>query len=393
MTADSKRHTTATQRRGEVRIDLSALAANVDLLTHGRGDLDVIAVVKANAYGHGAVPCAIAALDAGAVALGVATVEEAVELRHAQIDARILLLSEPPIDQIRTALDADVEIAAYSIPRLDDFAAASELTGRPAKLHAHIDTGMHRVGMRPDDLVDWLGQARRLGIQVPGAMTHFAVADEPGRSLTSEQHRDFISALRQASVAFPDWRPTVHTGNSAARLRHTDLIAGDDMVRCGIAVYGIEPAPGITSFTGDGRELRPVMSIHTNVSWTSQRQAGDRISYGQRYGMPTAGRVVTLPVGYGDGLPREVGPTGQVLIGGRRFPYAGSITMDQCMIDVGDEDIDIGEPVVLLGSQGQDRITVTDWARWLGTIAYEPVTRLSSRLPRRYLPAEADPTR
>jgi alanine racemase len=373
----------APAERGEIRIDLSALADNVDMLASVFGPTQVLAVVKANAYGHGAIECARAALAAGACGLGVATVTEATELRRAGVDGRILLLSEPAPSHIDQMLAADVETVAYSTARLDDFATAASSTGRRIRLHAHIDTGMHRVGMEPSALAGWLSRARQLDLDVVGVMTHFAVADEPDNPFTAQQYERFRTALDGARETFPDWRPTIHTGNSAARLRHAALIAADDMVRCGIAVYGIEPAPGISGAAG--RLLRPVMSIHTKVSWTSDRLAGDGISYGQRYRMPSDGRIATLPVGYGDGLPREVCREGHVLIRGRRFPYAGSITMDQCMVDVGTEDVEIGEPVVLLGAQGDETISATDWARWLGTISYEPVTRMGSRLARRFL--------
>jgi alanine racemase len=239
---------------------------------------------------------------------------------------------------------------------------------------------MHRVGCPPDRvdaLVDAIAARPELALE--GLCTHFAVADEPGRPETAAQLAQF-QALLDALAARGIRPEMVHAANSAALLALSD--ARFDLVRVGIALYGVAPAPQLA----DRVELAPALSLRARVTSVQDHRAGTRVSYGLRYALPADGRVATVPVGYADGVPRNLGLAGgEVLIRGRRHPIAGAVTMDQLMVDVGDAPVEVGEEVVLLGRQGDETITADEWAERLGTIAYEIVTGIGPRVPRRYL--------
>jgi alanine racemase len=253
--------------------------------------------------------------------------------------------------------------------------------GAPLAVHLKVDTGMHRVGCAPDDaraLADSI--AARDELRLEGVMTHLAVADEPADPYTGEQLDRFdavLADLRAAGVR-PD---LVHAANSAGLLVHGDR-ARYDLVRAGIAVYGVPPAPGLA-----GRvPLRPALALKARVAHVKELDAGARLSYGLRYTMPRAGSVATVPVGYADGVPRNLAHAGgEVLLGGARRPIAGTVTMDQLMVDAGDAAVAVGDEVVLLGRQGEHEVTADEWAERLGTIAYEIVCGIGRRVPRTYL--------
>jgi alanine racemase len=371
----------ATYRPVWAEIDLDAVRSNVRALVELAAPAAVMAVVKADGYGHGAVPVARAALDAGAAWLGVALVEEGAELRAAGIDAPVLVLSEPPPPAAPAVVDLGLTPVAYTRPGIDALAKAVAGSGaEPLPVHLKVDTGMHRVGCAVTDASALAGSiAARDELRLEGVLTHFAVADEPDDPYTEQQLDRFdgvLADLRDAGLT----ADLVHAANSAALLAFADR-ARFDLVRCGIAVYGVPPAPNLA-----GRlPLRPAMAFKARVSHVKTLPAGARLSYGLRYTMSRAGTVATVPVGYADGLPRALSATGaEVLVRGRRHPIAGTVTMDQIMVDVGDTTVEVGDEVALFGRDGDAEVTAEEWADRLGTIAYEIVCSVGRRVPRSY---------
>lgn len=376
-----------------VEVDLSAIEHNARLLTSIVAPARVCAVVKADAYGHGAVEVAEAALAGGATDLAVAMVDEGVELRDAGVHAPILVLSEP-------ASDAMAEAFAYRLtPTLytpDGIALASEGAGavgaarwhRPAPVEIKIDTGMHRVGADSKDLlplVRGVGQSGKL--EFAGLWTHLAVADEPDNGFTLTQLERFEDALKSIAAAGLPAPGRVHAANSAGALAWPSSRL--DMVRCGIALYGYSPSPelaGIVASLTGGERLRPALSMVAKVASVRELGAGERVSYGLCKPLASRSLVATVPLGYADGIPRAYFSSGgSVLLGGRRRPLAGTVTMDQIMIDCGDDwAVAPGDEVVLIGSQGGEHLSAEDWARSLETICYEVVTRIGPRVPRVY---------
>jgi alanine racemase len=361
-------------------VDLEAIRANVRSLAAAAAPAALLATVKADAYGHGAVPVARAAIDAGASFLGVAFVDEGIELRDAGIDAPILLFSEPPVTAAAAVVAYGLTPMVYTVHGIDALAKAVVDAGAPPHaVHLKVDTGMHRVGCAAPDAVGLAELiAARDELEFEGLATHLAVADEPESGYTDEQLDAFDEII--ADVTTRVGRPAlVHAANSAGLLAHER--ARYDLVRAGIALYGITPVDDAATDVA----LRPALSLHARVSYVKQLDAGARVSYGLRYTLPRAARIATVPVGYADGVPRALGAVGgEVLVHGVRRPIAGTVTMDQLLVDVGDLDVAVDDDVVLLGSQGGDHITADDWAERLDTIPYEVVTRLGSRLPRRY---------
>jgi alanine racemase len=363
-------------------VDLDAVRANVRVLAGAAAPAQLLAVVKADGYGHGATPVARAALEAGASWLGVALVEEGVALRDDGVDERILVLSETPPSAAAAVVAHSLTPVVYTTNGIEALAKAVADSGTdvPLRVHLKVDTGMHRVGCTVDDALGLMETiAARHELELEGICTHLAVADEPESSYTDEQLDRFDGLLDQLDAA--QSRPAiVHAANSAGLLGHER--ARYDLVRVGIAVYGVPPAPALA----DRVDLRPALSLRARVSHVKELPAGAGVSYGLHYTLPRPGRIVTVPVGYADGVPRNLGRAGgEVLVRGRRFPIAGAVTMDQLMVDVGDEPVEPGEEVVLLGSQGDDTIHAGEWAERLGTIAYEVVTGIGPRVPRRYV--------
>jgi len=363
-------------------VDLGAVRSNARVLAETAAPAALLAVVKADGYGCGAVPVARAALDAGATWLGVALVEEGAALRAAGIDAPVLVLSEPPPEAAGAVVSAALTPVVYTEPGIEALAkAVAELSPDAAlPVHLKVDTGMHRVGCPPEAvaaLVDAIDGRPELVLD--GICTHFAVADEPDRSESHEQLDQFRQVLDAVDSA--RGRPRlIHAANSAAMLAVPD--ARFDLVRAGIALYGVAPAP----ILADRVSLTPVLSLRAQVTYVKTLPAGTRVSYGLRYELTRRSRIVTVPVGYADGVPRNLGLRGgEVLIGGRRYPIAGTVTMDQLMVDLGDATAEVGDEVVLLGRQGGDEVTAEEWAERLDTIAYEIVTGIGPRVPRRYV--------
>jgi alanine racemase len=368
-----------TMRPAWAEVDLSAITANARTLAAVAAPATLCAVVKADGYGHGAVPVARAAVAGGATWLGVALAEEGATLRDAGITAPILVLSEASPPELDLAARFDLTPTVYTEAGVTAAAKAAVNAGAHLAVHLKVDTGMHRVGAFPDDVVHLAGMVHEHRELSVGALwTHCAVADEPDNPFTGlqlERFRGVVDALAAAGLA----PPSLHAANSAATIAFP--ASRFDMVRCGIALYGIPPAPALA-----GRiELRPAMAVKALVSLVKWVPAGDALSYGLRTRFERDTTVATVPIGYADGVRRglwEVG--GQVLIGGRRRPIAGVVTMDQLMVDCGDDDVACGDEVVLLGRQGDEEIAATEWAERLGTIGYEIVCGIGPRVPRRY---------
>lgn len=366
-------------RAARADIDLDAVRHNVRVLAEHVAPAELCVVVKADGYGHGAIAVAQAALDAGASWLAVALIEEGAVLRKNQIDAPILLLSEPRLDDIENAVHYGLHLTVYSREAIEAAADEAAKQGKTVPLHLKINTGMNRVGASPGDVVA-LGHAiaSQPGVELQALWTHCAVADEPGNDFTNEQLDRFDAAV--AALEKEGLRPAMlHTANSAAAIDHPR--SRHDLVRVGIAAYGIAPAPALA-----GRlDLRPAMSLRAEVSMVKRVRGGERVSYGLTYMFGHDTNVATVPIGYADGVPRRLSLTGgEVLVGGRRRPIVGVVTMDQLMIDCGDDPVAIGDEVVLIGEQGAERITADDWAERLGTIAYEIVCGIGPRVPRHY---------
>ena len=363
------------ENRSWVEVDLDAVRHNVGVLGDAVAPAGVLAVVKAGGYGHGAVPVARAALDAGAVGLAVAIAEEGVELRAAGIDARILVLAEPPPDDLATCAAFGLEPTLYTF---DGVTAAAKQPGS-LRVHVKVDTGMHRVGAPPEVAVAIAeAVAAEPSLELASIWTHCAVADEPDDPFTAEQLARYDDVLAQAAERGlrPPWR---HAANSAGALYHPS--ARYDVVRAGISVYGIAPNPRLRTV-----ELRPALTWKARVSYVKPVAAGERISYGLRHRFAADTVVATVPVGYADGVARRWGEVGgEVLVGGRRRPVVGVVTMDQLMVDCGaGSPVAAGDEVVLIGSQGEASLSADDWAERLGTIGYEIVCGIGPRVTRRY---------
>lgn len=365
-------------------VDLGAISANVAALRAMAAPAAMCAVVKADGYGHGAVPSARAALAGGADVLAVALVSEGVELREAGIESVVMVLSQASADEIDTLVAADLDATVYTASGVAGIADAARRSSRPAehpvRVHLKVDTGMHRVGVAPEGAVALARMvADEPALELRSVFTHCAVADEPGNPFTAAQLERFDAVLADLGAAGIEV-PCNHAANTAAAIDHPDARRG--LVRCGIGIYGLDPSPALA-----GRvELRPALSLHARVSHVKRVAAGEGISYGLRYRPAAETTIATVPLGYADGLPRRLGSQGgTVLVGGVARPIAGSVTMDQILVDCGDDPVEVGDEVVLIGRQGDAVIGAEDWAELLDTIAYEIVCGISPRVPRRYL--------
>ncbi len=372
MPSDAYRPTQAT-------IDAAAIAHNVRAIRELVAPAEVMAVVKANGYGHGAATVATAAALGGASRFAVALVEEAMQLRAAGLMQPTLLLSEPPLHAADAVVAARVTPTVYTAAGIAAFAAAAQRAGHPQPfpVHLKVDTGMRRVGCQPEvalALAEAIGAEASLEIE--GVYTHFANADAPDDSFTAQQLAVFANVLTDLE-RHGIRPPLVHAANSAAAFRYPD--SRFDLVRIGIAMYGIAPDPSL----GAVLSLRPALSLRSRVSFVKECEPGTAISYGLRYRLEHAARIATVPIGYADGVPRRLFAVGgEVLIRGVRRPIAGTVTMDQLMVDCGELPVEPGDEVVLIGTQGAHAITAWDWAANLDTIPYEIVCGVGARVPR-----------
>ncbi|MCZ6566686.1 MAG: alanine racemase [Actinobacteria bacterium] len=350
-------------------IDLGAVARNVKHLAELISPSVLCAVVKADAYGHGDAPVAAVVLESGASWLAVALVEEGIRLREAGIDSPILLLSETGVDSVSDIAKWQLTPTAYSVEFIDALAGADT----PLQVHVKVDTGMHRVGAAPRALHELVGAVNhKANLDVAALWTHFPVADEDPE-FTARQIEVFDQTVADLDV------PMIHMANTAGAVLFPE--ARRDMCRIGLGLYGLHPCPETHSLVS----LSPALRLITHVSHVQHLEAGARPSYGRIKELRTDSTVVTAPVGYADGLAKGLSEYGCALIGGHRFPFAGTVTMDQIVIDVGDADIGIGDEVVLLGTQGDEEVTAYEWAEELNTISYEIVCSISPRIPRRYV--------
>lgn len=367
-------------------VDLAAIRHNIKVVRAAVQPAQIWSVVKADGYGHGAVAVATAALESGATGLCVALVQEGVQLREAGIEAPILVLSEQPDSELDALVTHGLTATVYSAVGIRALATHAERVGLAnVAVHLKIDTGMHRVGVDPDEAVQLALSINALAqLRLEGAFTHLAVADESDARSNDRQLDVFDQVLDDLWLAGVRL-PLIHAANSAAALGITR--ARFDLVRLGIAMYGIAPGPGVAELCSD---LRPALSLKACVSFVRPVAAGESVSYGLRHTFMRDTNVATIPIGYADGVPRRLFATGAVvLIGGRRCPIVGVVTMDQLMVDCGDFPVARGDEVVLIGSQtgprGDEWISVEDWAQRLDTIGYEVVCGITKRIERRHL--------
>jgi alanine racemase len=368
--------------RSEVVVDLAAIRANVETLAAAT-TAEVMAVVKADGYGHGLLPAARAALAGGASWLGVAMLEEALALRSAGITTRTLawLWTPQEADTLRSALAADVDISVSSQQALDLVVASAAELGRSARVHLKIDTGLSRNGATATDwpdLVTATAKAAAAGvIEATGIWSHFVYADSPGHPTTARQIERFGEAVEVARRLGVE--PAVrHLANSAATVTLPE--AHFDLVRPGVAVYGLSPVPERGDFG-----LVPAMTLTTHLANVKRIGAGEGVSYGHQYMTERESTVALVPLGYADGIPRNATNVGPVSINGRRYRISGRVCMDQFVVDVGDADVAAGDQAVLFGTGRMGEPTAQEWADVLDTIHYEIITRIGARVPRRYV--------
>jgi alanine racemase len=369
-------------------VDLDAIRDNVANLCRRTGSAQVMAVVKADGYGHGMLPVATASVEAGAEWLGVAFVDEALALRAAGVQVPVLAWLVAPGDDVVAAADAGIDISLSADWGLEAAAAAAEITGRPTRVHLKVDTGLGRAGVTAAEwplLAEAAAKREADGtIEVIGVWSHLAYADAPGHATIARQVAAFDEALAVAGRA--GLRPQLrHLANSAATLAlpatHFDL------VRPGVAVYGLSPGPEVGTASSLG--LRPAMRLTARVALAKQVPAGQGVSYAHRYTTSAATTLALVPLGYADGVPRHATNLGPVQVNGRRFSVSGTVCMDQFVVDVGDLPVAAGDEVVLFGPGDDGEPTAEDWAAAVGTINYEIVTRIGPRVPRRYIGAGA----
>ena len=374
------------QRWAWAEIDLGALRHNVATLAAHIGPQQLWAVVKADAYGHGAIECARVALQSGAHGLCVALVQEGIALRQSGINAPILIMSEQPAEQHRDIIQYGLIATLYNEATIAQFARTAHELEIMATVHVKVDSGMHRVGVQPDNAVRVVSLvADSQWLTLDGMFTHLATADVADTQFAQQQVSTFARAVEQVRALEIEVRH-VHISNSSSAIRRLDAGVGCTMERVGIALYGIPGDARSDSFGATYQlDLRPVMSVHARVSHVQRVSAGQGVSYGLKRPVEHDATVATLPLGYADGVPRGLWESGSVLIGGIRRPFAGVVTMDQIMVNCTDDAVHIGDEVVLIGSQGSDVITANEWANKLGTIGYEIVCAISARMPRNYI--------
>ncbi|GAA3374461.1 alanine racemase [Streptomyces sannanensis] len=377
---------THTPMRARAEIDLAALRANVRAIRERvqPHSAQVMAVVKADAYGHGAEPCARAALGAGATWLGTATPHEALTLRAAGIEAPLMCWLWTPGGPWREAVEADVDVSVSGMWALREVTAAARQAGRPARVQLKADTGLGRNGCQPADWPELVQQALAAEtegtVRVTGLWSHFACADEPGHPSIAAQlsvFRDMVAYAEKEGVE-PEVR---HMANSPATLTLPE--AHFDLVRTGIAMYGISPSPELGTPADFG--LRPVMTLAASVALTKAVPARHGVSYGHHYITPRDTTLGLVPLGYADGIPRHASGRGPVLVGGKVRRAAGRIAMDQFVVDLDGDTVEPGAEAVLFGPGDRGEPTAEDWAEAAGTIAYEIVTRIGTRVPRVYV--------
>ena len=369
-------------------IDLGAIRHNVaDVRRHLGSRTRLMAVVKADGYGHGAPEVSKVMLNAGADRLAVSNIDEAMQLRKAGVRAPILILAQPPASSIPLLLGYNVTPTIYNAEYAIAYAEAADLHGMKAPYHLAVNTGMNRIGVRFDEAVEFLYQVSfHRALELEGTFTHFATADDADPFEMQIQAKHFIEALQGMQAAGFD-PGIVHAANSAATYRYPDVHF--DMVRCGLALYGFHPCPE----TRDVADLKPAMSVHARITDTRFVPMSEGVSYGLHYRSPGSVKICTVPIGYADGLRRNLSGNTDFIMNGRYFRQVGNICMDQCMFEVDmrsygtRERIDpqVGDEVIIVGSQGIAEVTIDEMAYKLDTIPYEIAIGFSHRLERVYV--------
>ncbi len=365
-------------------IDLGKLSANVEILKRKVNSAALMAVVKANAYGHGLVQSAQAAKRGGADWLATALLSESIELRDAGVSGPLLSWLYTPNDQFTECIEKDIDLGLNSIETLNAISAAAAKSGKPARLHVKVDTGLGRNGVTLSDLPDLISALKAKQnsgrVQVVGVMSHFAYADEPSNSTIGEQIANFKIAVDSLTDANFELE-VKHLSNSAATLGlpHTYF----NLVRPGVAIYGISPGPEV----GEAPEhnLSPVMRLRAPIVLIKKVPAGTGVSYAHQYHTENETHLALIPAGYADGIPRSASNKGPVAINGKKFKVAGRVCMDQFVVDIGDTAAKIGDDAILFGDPRDGEPSVNEWADAAGTINYEIVTRIGPRVHRNYL--------
>ncbi len=374
------------RRRGHpvwAEVDLGAIRDNVRVLRERAPRAELMGVVKGYAYGHGNPHSARAMVEAGATRLGVARIAEALHLRDAGIEVPIHVFTEPPADAIPALLDSGLTATVFTETFALLLSEQAAARGLRAAVQLKLDTGMHRVGLLADDVPDAIRALRDLpGLEIEGAWSHLAVADVPDHPFTRKQVELFENLTGRIEASGIQLRYR-HIANSAATLSTPETHF--DMVRCGVACYGLWPGSALEG----SAPLRPALALRALVVMSKVVPAGDGLSYGLEYHLERSGNVITVGAGYADGYDRRLSGTADVLLHGRRHRVSGVVCMDQFLVDVGDRASDVGDVVTLLGADGDENISAEELAAHIGTINYEVTTRIPSRVPRVYLEGES----
>lgn len=374
--------TPASYRPTYAEIDLASIRGNVHALSAcTRPDVEKLAVVKANAYGHGDIEVARACLDAGATRLGVALVEEGVRLREAGLDAPILILVEPTVDAAKEIVDQRLTATVSTIAVAEALNEAASAANTRARVHVCVDTGMHREGAPFEQGLRLVEDVARLpGLDLEGLWSHFAMGELDAHPFTAsqiERFADLCASVQRRGIDIA----VRHLSSSGGIVLHPDSHL--DLVRMGIMIYGLYPHAALTTRIA----LQPALRLVSAVGAVRRVPAGEGVSYAHTFAPERESTIATLLIGYADGFPRMLSNRGSVLIGERRYRVAGRVTMDQILVDCGDDDVGAGDEAVLIGRQGAEEITADEVAEHAGTINYEVVTSIGARVPRTYVSA------
>ncbi len=367
-------------------INCSALRHNFQKIRQRAEARAIIAIVKANAYGHGMLRCAQIFREEGSEYLGVAFADEGAELRLSGDSGPIVVLSPPLPEEAELFCRYDLDVVACSLPAMRAFSEAARQAGCTLRAHLYIDTGMRRDGIEPSEAVAFMNACSELSnIRFTGVCTHFATSDEADRSFALQQlalFRQTTDELAQAGYRFP----LIHAANSGGVINLPN--AHFTVVRPGLTLYGYDPSER----SEHPEALQPAMALHTRINSIRRVPANTSVSYGRKYRTAKTSWIATIPIGYGDGFTRLLTGRAECLIRGQRFPIVGTICMDQCMVDTGDVAVEPGEEVVLIGRQNNEVISAVDIAATLGTIPYEVISAISARVPRIYVHDEGTST-
>lgn len=362
-------------RSTHVIIDSRALRSNIKLLKdHLSAHTEIMAMVKANAYGHGIIECSRIAIEEGIKYLGIAFASEGVQLREAGIHASLLLMTPPEPEELDSIIQYDIETIICNVDTIKRLSEKAEKHHKTVNIHLFIDTGMHRDGVYPEEA---LAMAQLIvsspGLHLKGLCTHFATADSVDTSFMEEQLHIFEQCLD--TLSDHDIKPAlIHVGNSAAMIRMPENIG--TLARPGLSMYGYSPIPNTFN------EIKPVLQLHSAVMSIRKIKKGESVSYGRSFIAEKDTTIATIPIGYGDGLFRGLSGKLHCIIQGTLFPVVGNICMDECMVDIGDIAIAIGTKVTFIGENGQAHQSAEDLAAILHTIPYEITTAISARVPR-----------